>query len=73
MAVACTAPSSSFRLDPAGGERVLEEPNVRRFDTTGRPIKGWILVAPDGLETDSGLERWVDVRVAFAGRRRPQA
>ena len=37
------------RVDPEEGERALSEPNVRRFDLTGRPMKGWLLVGPAGL------------------------
>jgi TfoX/Sxy family transcriptional regulator of competence genes len=54
------------RLDPAQGERALSEPNVRRFDITGRPMKGWILVAPSGVASDQALERWVETGLAFA-------
>ena len=54
------------RLDPAQGEHALSEPNVRRFDITGRPMKGWILVAPSGVESDQDLKRWVDTGLAFA-------
>lgn len=54
------------RIDPDKGEEALTEPNVRRFDITGRPMKGWLLVAPDGLRTDRALRRWVDAGVDFA-------
>ena len=54
------------RLDPNETDRALAEPGTRRFDLTGRPMKGWILVASDALATDAALGRWVDVSRRFA-------
>ena len=47
------------RIDPDGMDAALAEPGVRPFDMTGRPMRGWILVASDGL-SDDDLERWID-------------
>jgi TfoX N-terminal domain len=33
------------RIDPAATDAALKQPGVRIFDITGRPMKGWILVA----------------------------
>lgn len=60
------------RVDPDEGEQALTEPNVRRFDLTGRPMKGWLLVAPGGLATDRELRRWVDAGVKFAASLPPK-
>jgi hypothetical protein len=40
---------------------------VRVFDLTGRPMKGWVLVAPGGVASDEGLRSWVGRGVEFAG------
>jgi TfoX/Sxy family transcriptional regulator of competence genes len=53
------------RLAPDDAERVLVEANVREFALTGRPVKGWLLVASTGLATDAQLKRWVDGSVGF--------
>ena len=53
------------RLDPNETDSALAEPNVRLFDLTGRPMKGWILVESNGLEDDAALERWVGRSVEF--------
>src|SRR5262245_60640236 len=47
------------RLGPEEGEEALKEPHVRVFDITGRPMKGWILVAPDGVATEDQLSDWL--------------
>jgi TfoX/Sxy family transcriptional regulator of competence genes len=54
------------RLDPAHAADALGEPHVRAFDLTGRPMKGWVLIALDGLATDSELQSWVGRGVEFA-------
>jgi TfoX/Sxy family transcriptional regulator of competence genes len=47
------------RIDPETMDAALAEPGVRPFDMTGRPMRGWILVASDRLSEDD-LERWID-------------
>ena len=47
-------------------ETALEEPGARPFDMTGRPMKGWLLVAADGHAEDDDLRRWVGRGVAYA-------
>ena len=52
-------------------EAVLDEPGVRPFDLTGRPMKGWLLVEPDGHAEDEDLRRWVDRAWPTPARCRP--
>lgn len=42
-----------------GYEDALTQPYTRPFDFTGRPMKGWVTVAPGGYESDRDLEGWV--------------
>ena len=55
------------RLAPEATDAVLKQANTRRFDLTGRPMKGWILVEPAGLKTDAQLGKWIAVAAKFAG------
>lgn len=48
-----------LRLGPEAGAKALEEPHVREFDITGRPMAGWVMVDPDGLAGDA-LAEWID-------------
>lgn len=50
------------RLDP---ERALARPHARRTDFTGRPMRGFVTVNPDGLR-GRALRRWVDEAVTHA-------
>jgi hypothetical protein len=55
------------RLDPEQSEKALSKAHTRRFDLTGRPMKGWILVQPGGLASDGDLDKWIDTSTRFAG------
>ena len=37
------------RLGPAEGGAALLEPNVKPFDVTGKPMKGWAMASRTGL------------------------
>lgn len=54
------------RLAPEETDAALAQPNTRRFDLTGRPMKGWILVQSAGLNTEAKLSSWVRVAVEYA-------
>jgi len=56
------------RLGPDGYEDALKEPHVKEFDITGRPMKGWVLVEPDGVEDDDQLKDWIQRAVKFVGK-----
>jgi hypothetical protein len=46
------------RLAPGDTKNALAEPGVRSFDITGRPMRGWILVAVEVLDVDV-LDSWI--------------
>ncbi len=47
------------RIEPGTVDRVLvAEPGARPFDMGGRQMRGWVLVASEGLSEDE-LDRWV--------------
>jgi hypothetical protein len=53
------------RLGPEAGEAALGEPHVRAFAPAGRPMRGWVLVEPEGVEEDDQLAGWVERAVGF--------
>lgn len=53
------------RIGPSLYEDALCQPHVGLMDITGRPMKGWVIVAPAGIETDKDLKRWVSDSVEF--------
>jgi len=55
------------RIGEAQNEIALTQPFVRPFmPVPGRPMAGWILVAPDGTSTDQELKGWLNKGVEFA-------
>ncbi len=52
------------RIEPEETEAACREPHVHEFGRPGRkPMTGFVLVEPEGLEDDDALARWVDVGV----------
>ena len=46
----------------------LRRAHVRPMDFTGRPLRGFVYVASQGVATDDSLREWVRKGVAFARR-----
>ena len=44
----------------------LAQPHAGLMDLTGRPMRGWVLVALAGLSDDADLRAWVGRGAAFA-------
>jgi hypothetical protein len=53
------------RLDPAEEDAALARPHARSMDLTGRPMRGFVAVRPQGLRGPA-LKRWVGRAVANA-------
>jgi TfoX/Sxy family transcriptional regulator of competence genes len=53
------------RLGPDASDDALREPHVREFDITGKPMKGWVIVDPDGIEDDDQLAGWIERSMEF--------
>jgi hypothetical protein len=54
-------------------EEALRRPHVREFGFPGRkPMRGFILVEPDGLTNDTDLAAWVDTGAGYAASLPPK-
>ena len=53
------------RLGPDEGEVALREPHVRAFDITGKPMRNWVAVEPEGVEDDDQLTGWIERATKF--------
>lgn len=47
-------------------QAALSHPHTKPFNMTGKPMSGWIMVDPEGCETDSDLVSWLRQGVEFA-------
>ncbi|MGD2047943.1 MAG: TfoX/Sxy family protein [Chloroflexota bacterium] len=54
------------RVGPEKYEDAVIRPHARPFDFTGRPMKGWVMVGPEGYASEEGLQGWVAEGVEFA-------
>ena len=68
MLVGVWKDSLIVRLGPDEGDEALLEPHVKVFDITGRGMKGWVLVEPEGVEEDDQLKDWIQRAVKFVGK-----
>jgi TfoX/Sxy family transcriptional regulator of competence genes len=65
MCVGVQKESLIVRIAPEQTDDALREPFVGPFQVGGRSMKGWLLVAPEGVADDAALRRWIDRALAF--------
>lgn len=53
------------RLGPESYESALREPHTSPMDLTGRPLAGFVSVAPEGFDTQDALHKWIDRGLDF--------
>lgn len=53
------------RVGPEQYERALLRPHARKMDFTGKPLTGFVYVAPEGFEDDAELQAWVEFSLVF--------
>ena len=56
------------RIDPEIYEEALAKPSSRKMDFTGRPMKGFVFVEPEGIDFEEDLEYWVQLCLDFNPR-----
>jgi hypothetical protein len=53
------------RIGEAAAARMFKEKHVKPMDITGKPMKGWAMVAPEGVAEDADLNRHVECAIDF--------
>lgn len=51
---------------------LLKKPHAGEMTFTGKPMKGFLYVAPDGIKTDKHLQKWLNVGIEFAHKNPPK-
>lgn len=72
MTVGVIGEALIVRLDVDEAAEALQEPGARPFDFTGRPMKGWLMVDPEGYAEDEDLRGWLDRAIDFVGSLPPK-
>jgi TfoX/Sxy family transcriptional regulator of competence genes len=57
-----------IRCDPEMHEELLSKNGARPFGLTGRPMKGWLLVGPEGTASQKDFDWWI--RAAIEGNKK---
>lgn len=60
------------RVGPAEHEAALARPHARPMDFAGRPMKGYVYLAPEGIESDAALAEWVHLALRFVATLPPK-
>ncbi len=66
MAVGVSGDALMVRVGKDAHDAAMARPGARVFDLSGRPMRGWIVVDPVGLDGPGELDRWVREGVAHA-------
>lgn len=56
------------RIDPEVYESALERKGCREMDFTGRPMKGFVFIGPEGTKSKKELEYWLNLALDFNKR-----
>lgn len=66
LAVGVTGDELMVRVGPDGYEEALARPGVSPFDMTGRPMRGWVVVSSETVQSEEDLVEWVERGVLFS-------
>jgi hypothetical protein len=53
------------RIGETQYEKEIEKEVCLPMDFTGRPMKGYIFVTPEGFDSDDSLSQWLDLCLSF--------
>jgi TfoX/Sxy family transcriptional regulator of competence genes len=67
MAFGIYQDSLILRLAEDKSMLALQSPDMRPFDITGRPMKGWVMMTADGWQDHKSLSKWLKLAYEFAG------
>jgi TfoX/Sxy family transcriptional regulator of competence genes len=59
MCCGVTAGGLMVRIGPAAREEALAEPHATAMEFGGRPLAGFVCVAPEAIRTDAALAEWI--------------
>ena len=71
MCVGITSNNLMARINPELYEEALKRDGCRPMDFTGRPMKGWVFVSPEGIDTDEELAGWIQLALDFNPNAKP--
>ena len=65
MCIGVVGDEMMCRIGEARYEAALERQGCREMVFTGRPMKGYVYVSPEGMKTTAQFRHWIDLCLAF--------
>ena len=59
------------RINPDIYQAALEKNGCRPMDLTGRPMKGWVIIAEHGMKTKKDFDYWIELALDFNKEAKP--
>jgi TfoX/Sxy family transcriptional regulator of competence genes len=56
------------RIDPEVYESALSRQGCREMDFTGRPMKGFVFISPEGTDRNGDLDYWIRLALDYNER-----
>ena len=53
------------RVGESAGAKLFKEKHAKPMDITGKPMKGWAMIAPERVAHDVDLKRHTELAIAF--------
>lgn len=68
MCVGVVQDTLMVRIDPEFYSEALTKNGCREMDFTGRPMKGFVIVDPEGIDTGENLQYWIKLALDYNPR-----
>jgi TfoX/Sxy family transcriptional regulator of competence genes len=65
MCVGISGDDLMARIEPEIYESALKRKGCREMTFTGRPMRGFVFVNPDGIKTKKDLEYWLNLALEY--------
>lgn len=65
MCVGVHKDSLIVRIGENTAEKILKGPHVKPMDITGKAMKGWAIIGPEGIAKDESLKRFCNYAIEF--------
>ncbi|ETN96653.1 TfoX/Sxy family protein [Zhouia amylolytica] len=65
MCVGVVKDNLMARIDPDIYDKALQKKGCREMDFTGRPMKGFVFVEPEGIDLDQDLNYWIQLCLKY--------
>lgn len=72
MCVGIIGETLMARVGPLRYAEALRRKHVREMDFTGKPMKGYVYEAAEGIVEDAALEAWIDICAEYVASLLPK-